>query len=189
LVERILILIGLATIVGCSTGAPGAPTQSDLPLHEGSYSLSFSGFDAVIARDALIPACEGISRVGNVVTTTVTIRRDSDGWRGRASSDRDGNFELRLARAEGPVEFNNLPVSGTLRGRVRNSIPSAGFTADTQVWFGSAAAPDAPLKGTVVPQGYHSSGTIAGEAAFIGMDGTSVTCTPGTVTWSMSGPR
>lgn len=171
LARPVLALVLLATL-GCSAEGPTGPSLISLPYDEdasayASHQLKMMGFDGV-ARNGpngpIVPACVGLGVSGLAweATATVMVRRiGAATWRVVPATSKDGSFELYLHAAHGTKQLD-VPVTGTIRGFLKNTVAPDFGVGDVRVTFDSDREGAIPVEGAVLNHGLFAHGTIGG---------------------------
>jgi hypothetical protein len=181
-----VVAVVLVALAGC-TASPTTPTAAP-PLATGTYTLSLVTPDSILVNNQLVPACPGAGTFGAVVTDA-TVAADGDQSRVRPRTAAGGTFEIVLVRDPNGSQ-SGIVTSGSIRGVAINTmyaVSSDGAPADVRATFsGIAPASAAQLQGVVRGNSALVDGTVVGTVVVGDSSGSTVSCAPGTVRWSLS---
>ena len=177
-----LVLVALAGCKASSTAPSAAP-----PLATGTYTFSLMTPDSILLNNQLVPACPGAGTFGAVMTDA-TVDADGAVSRVRPRTAAGGTFEILLVRED--ASQSGISISGSIRGVAINTtyaVTSDGAPADARATFsGIAPASAAQLEGVVRGNSAVADGTVSGNVMVGDSSGSTVSCAPGTVRWSLS---
>ena len=183
--KPLLVTIVLLIASACG-GGPTSPSQASPPLADGNFILAFGG-GSLECQDVKSP------QAGTSVTVRVRAGHSGGTWIGRAASEEDGDFEIRLMRTSEAVSMDgrpigplDVPVAGTLVGIATDSYR---YTP-TFVLSGTSAvfAATTPISGVIQsPAGTLGNGVVSGPMTF-SRAGVSATCPSRAVGWLLNGP-
>ena len=176
----------LVAVAGCSA-SPTTPAAAP-PLAAGTYTLSLVTPDSVLVNNQLIPACPGAGAFGAIMTDA-TVAADGAASRVRPRTAAGGTFEILLVR-DPEASQSGILISGSIRGVAINTryvLTSDSAPADARATFsGMAPASAAQLEGVVRGNSALVDGTVSGNVIVGDSSGSTVSCAPGTVRWSLS---
>jgi hypothetical protein len=183
-----IIVANAAVAFSGSPTQPGPGSGSSHAPQTSGYTLAISAKEFATIDGRSVSACPGASAF---IVANVTVDSDGSQWRVKAASAADGDFEMTF-RDTGQTSTNSRRLlEGSIRGTVKNTMfpPRNAEPSPSSADLSASGSPNALVDAVEQVRDVVVTGRFGGEVTIRTQHGTTGLCAPGTVNWSLNGPR